>query len=277
MYAELVMNNPNFNLVNLYETLDYEIDDEENYKIVNYPYFPTYDSPETIWPYGNVEDMFSWTHYGINVKNTNNNDAIMHSYFQASEGLLNTFDQDWDLRYSAYIIRAPKGDDFMSMPYGKVLVGTKYYKPEFAVGVFGRCLRLSEAYLNYAEAEARIGGDGITNAIERLTELRENRYDDGGDYEVEDYNQEELIEFIKEERRRELCFEGHRWFDLRRWGMPAIKHVWHESEKVSHEYILEEKDLMYTIPIPDEALQENAQLVQNELNESERTFTTINK
>ena len=39
----------------------------------------------------------------------------------------------------------------------------------------------------------------------------------------------------------------------------------------------EEKDLMYTIPIPDEALQENAQLVQNELNESERTFTTINK
>ena len=221
--------------------------------------------------------MFSWTHYGMNVKNTKNNDAIMYSYFQASEDLLNTFDQDWDLRYSAYIIRAPKGDDFMSMPYGKVLVGTKYYKPEHAVGVFGRCLRLSEAYLNYAEAEARIGDNGIANAIEKLTELRENRYDDGGDYEIEDYNQEELIEFIKEERRRELCFEGHRWFDLRRWGMPAIKHVWHERDRVSREYTLEEKDLMYTIPIPDEALQENAQLVQNELNESERTFTTINK
>lgn len=277
MYAEMVMNNPNFNLVNLYETLDYEIDDEWNYNIVNYPYFPTYNSPETIWSYGNVEDMFSWTHYGMNVKNTKNNDAIMYSYFQASEDLLNTFDQDWDLRYSAYIIRAPKGDDIMPMPYGKVLVGTKYYKPEHAVGVFGRCLRLSEAYLNYAEAEARIGDNGIANAIEKLTELRENRYDDGGDYEIEDYNQEELIEFIKEERRRELCFEGHRWFDLRRWGMPAIKHVWHESDKVSREYTLEEKDLMYTIPIPDEALQENAQLVQNELNESERTFTTINK
>ena len=69
-----------------------------------------------------------------------------------------------------------------------------------------------------------------------------------------------------EERRRELCFEGHRWFDLRRWGMPEIKHIWHD-ENASFEYTLKEKDLMYTIPIPDEAMQENTKLEQNELPE----------
>ena len=47
--------------------------------------------------------------------------------------------------------------------------------------------------------------------------------------------------------------------------MPEITHVWHESEDESTVYRLKEKDLMYTIPIPDEALQSNGELVQNEL------------
>ena len=88
-------------------------------------------------------------------------------------------------------------------------------------------------------------------------------------------DQEELLEFIKDERRRELCFEGHRWFDLRRWGMPEITHVWHESQTESRVYRLQEKDLMYTVPIPDEAIQENGKLVQNEL-PGKRTYEKIN-
>ena len=78
-------------------------------------------------------------------------------------------------------------------------------------------------------------------------------------------SKEELIAFIKEERRRELCFEGHRWFDLRRWGMPAITHTWHNSSSQSSTYTLEEGDLLYTVPIPEEAIQSNNSLVQNEL------------
>jgi hypothetical protein len=47
--------------------------------------------------------------------------------------------------------------------------------------------------------------------------------------------------------------------------MPAITHTWHDSESQSSNYTLQERDLLYTIPIPDEALQSNASLVQNEL------------
>ena len=194
----------------------------------------------------------------------------MHAYFQASQDLKDTFDE-YDLRLNRYIIKAPTEEGYMDMAYGKILVGTQYYIPKNAVNVFGRCLRLSEAYLNYAEAQANIGGEGIQLAADALTTLRENRFDPEDDFEVFITEQNELIEFIKEERRRELCFEGHRWFDLRRWGMPEIKHIWYaETEQGTYdtyEYTLKEKDLMYTIPIPDEAMQENSQLVQNELPE----------
>lgn len=189
----------------------------------------------------------------------------MHAYFKASEDLLNTY-EDYDLRLKHYIVQAPHGvnEELMYMAFGKVNIGTQYYLPKHDNSIFGRSLRLSEAYLNYAEAEARLGGEGIAKAAEALTVLRKNRFDPEDDYEVTITDADELIEFIKEERRRELCFEGHRWFDLRRWGMPEIKHIWHE-EKESYVYTLEQGDLMYTIPIPDEALQENASLVQNKL------------
>ena len=184
-----------------------------------------------------------------------------------------TFDE-YDLRLKRYIIQAPTESGYMDMAYGKILVGTQYYLPKNAINIFGRCLRLSEAYLNYAEALANIGGEGVQLAAETLTTFREKRFDPEDDYEVFITEQEELLEFIKDERRRELCFEGHRWFDLRRWGMPEITHVWHESATESHIYRLTEKDLMYTIPIPDEAMQENSKLVQNELPDK-RTYEKI--
>ena len=153
----------------------------------------------------------------------------------------------------------------MHMPFGKVNIGTTYYLPQNAVGVFGRCLRLSEAYLNYAEAMAMLGNEGMADATAALNTLREMRFDPE-DFEEEEFDsQQELIEFIRDERRRELCFEGHRWFDLRRWGMPALTHKWYDDSETTSTYSLEEGDLLYAVPIPDEALQSNGSLVQNEL------------
>ena len=98
-----------------------------------------------------------------------------------------------------------------------------------------------------------------------MNTLREHRFDPE-DFDNEEFeSQEELIQFVRDERRRELCFEGHRWFDLRRWGMPSITHRWHESADATSSYRLSEGDQLYTLPIPDEALESNSSLVQNEL------------
>jgi hypothetical protein len=207
--------------------------------------------------------MFEWTYRG-----TNNTNSItgqkMHAYFQASQELLDTY-VDWDLRLLYYIINiGTSNGEEMPMAFAKVNTGTKYSLPQNATGVFGRCLRLSEAYLNYAEAMAMMGKD-LDEATMVINTLREKRFDPE-DFEEETFaTQEELISFIRDERRRELCFEGHRWFDLRRWGMPSFTHKWHSDAETTNVYRLEENDLMYAVPIPDEAMNMNPNLKQNEL------------
>lgn len=263
-YAKRVMDNKQFTLVDL-NNIPLNVTDEEGKPVRNYYVFPTYNCSETIWPYGNVKDMFDWTHKEANSQNSVTGNK-MHAYFQASEELLNTY-VDYDLRINRYIVQAPTNDsdNLMHMAFGKVNVGTTYYLPQNAVGVFGRCLRLSEAYLNYAEAMAMRGEEFADEATTALNALREKRFDPE-DFEAEEFDsQEELVQFIRDERRRELCFEGHRWFDLRRWGMPSFTHKWHHSKESTSTYRLEEGDLLYTVPIPDEALQSNSELVQNEL------------
>lgn len=50
-------------------------------------------------------------------------------------------------------------------------------------------------------------------------------------------DEKELVNFIRSERRRELCFEGHRWPDLRRYAVntkypleTTIRHMVYETE-----------------------------------------------
>ena len=263
-YAKLVMDNTNFSLEDL-NNVPLNGKNDAGETVRTYMAYPTYSSSETIWPYGNVTDMFEWTYDGANSTNSNTGNK-MHAYFQASEELLGTF-VDYDLRLNRYIVKAPAGNsgELMPMAFGKVNVGTTYYLPQHATGIFGRCLRLSEAYLNYAEAMAMTGTAGMDEATAALNELRAKRFDPE-DYEEESFDTpEELVQFIRDERRRELCFEGHRWFDLRRWGMPSFTHKWHDNAESTSTFRLEENDLLYTLPLPDEALQMNTSLEQNEL------------
>lgn len=262
-YAKMVMDDNRFKLIDLND-VPLEEPNEDGKYVRTYLNMPTYKCSETIWPYGNVTDMFKWAYDYANTTNTITGQK-MHSYFQASESLLESY-LEWDLRLIHYIVQAPDGQGGeMPMAFGKVNIGTTYYLPYAETGTFGRCLRLSEAYLNYAEAMAMLGGSGDNEAVAALNTLLEKRFDPEDFEEVDFGSNAELVQFVREERRRELCYEGHRWFDLRRWGMPAITHTWHNDKSQSSTYTLLEGDLLYTIPIPDEALQSNASLVQNEL------------
>ena len=279
VYAEKVMKNENFKLLDL-NTVATTTEE-------GLPYFKVYhayaESPEVIWLYGNVSDMGSLIMSYAGVANPRDDNRIMHAYFRASNSLMNCYEEN-DLRKERYIIHKQMvGENntkvWTPMAIGKLSVNipespdvslNNFYKPSSGTGIFGRSLRLSEAYLNYAEANAMMykagtNGNGAVNARQALDDLRAKRFA-AEDFTRLDINDaDELILFVRDERRRELCFEDHRWYDLRRWGMPEIKHVWNISSGTSVIYTLNLSDKGYTVPIPDEAMEANAALKQNEL------------
>lgn len=60
-----------------------------------------------------------------------------------------------------------------------------------------------------------------------------------------------------------------RWFDLRRYGMPAFSRNWKENGVITATFSLKEKDPAYTLPIPDDVINRNVNLKQNKLGEAQ--------
>lgn len=77
-------------------------------------------------------------------------------------------------------------------------------------------IRISEVYLTSAEAHARAGNEDT--ALDRLNTLLEVR----GLDEIT-LTGDDLTDRILDERRIELAFEGHRYFDLKRLGLDIPK------------------------------------------------------
>ena len=157
---------------------------------------------------------------------------------------LQKFQPNIDLRPNRYFVKSTKEDGFLSIKGGS---------SEF------RCsFRIGELYLNSAEAAAHL--NMLPEARTRLLQLMEKRYTPEGYVQkkalVNSMNQANLIAEILEERARELSFEGHRWFDLRRTNRPQITKVLNGTT-----YILEQDDPRYTLRIPQEAIEANPGLL----------------
>ena len=94
-------------------------------------------------------------------------------------------------------------------------------------------LRLSEVYLNRAEAYAKTGD--VDAALADLNEIRTNRMavPEGGSLDDYLYNAERdgitsdnILDAVLKERRIELAFEGHRIFDILRNGQDLVRDYW---------------------------------------------------
>ncbi|MDR0544558.1 MAG: RagB/SusD family nutrient uptake outer membrane protein, partial [Odoribacteraceae bacterium] len=123
----------------------------------------------------------------------------------------------------------------------------------------GKGMRVAEAYLNRAEALARTNRE--QEALDDLNFLRKHRHADG--YEnLQLADVPDLLRFCLEERRRELAFEEHRWFDLRRQGMPPIKHAFQgEAKNAPGEFTIPPE--RYVLPFSRAVLERNPRLTPN--------------
>lgn len=119
-------------------------------------------------------------------------------------------------------------------------------------GVFGwdnvPVIRVSELYLNRAEANARLGKDAL--ALEDLNRLRIR----AGLTASAALTGQALLDAVLLERRIELAFEGHRFFDLTRQGL-AIPKPGGTTIPFSDYRILP--------PVPTGDIQVNPKIVQN--------------
>ncbi len=189
--------------------------------------------------------------------------------FQASEDLLECYAAG-DLRRTAFF----KSSLHAAIP-DKYKTWVDYSDTD-EVGM-DFLIRLPEVILNKAEALAMLTRDGDAKTeLEKLFQtIRSSSIGNG--------NGEALIDFIRDERRRELCFEGHRWFDLRRYAVNSIhplpdnftirhrnnayeanSRTWYENGYYELNAYTQDR-AAWIIPIPNYAIEFNRGELQNEI------------
>lgn len=131
--------------------------------------------------------------------------------------------------------------------------------------------RLAEIYLNYAEAAYHTGDE--TTARKYLNLVRGRKSVNMPPVLSSGTN---LLQAIQKEREIELCFEGHRFFDVRRWKiamqtdnqpLKGVKIEKSSSGTLSYSYfILQDRKFFeqnYLFPIPEYEIDKNDKLDQN--------------
>lgn len=135
--------------------------------------------------------------------------------------------------------------------------------------------RLAEVYLNYAEALCELGEEDKARSYLNMVRARAR----AGKNVLPDITAsgEKLREAIRHERKIELAFEEHRWYDVRRWKIAEIIDNGPENgikiiKKAdgTKSYQIEQIDTRkfiapnhYLFPIPNNEIRKNDKLEQN--------------
>ena len=113
-------------------------------------------------------------------------------------------------------------------------------------------LRIAELYLNRAEAYYNVGGPA--NEVLALADVNTIRTSRG--LPVSAATGTALLAEIQNQRRLEFLFEGHRFFDLKRWGMDI-------SKTQPATILVPFNDIRILAPIPQGEIDGNPNMVQN--------------
>lgn len=131
--------------------------------------------------------------------------------------------------------------------------------------------RLAEIYLNYAEAEWELGNESLARKYVNLIRSRPSVM-----MPPITSSGQDLLKTIRHERQIELCFEGHRFFDVRRWKIAmqtekqplrGVHITKHQDGTFTYSYfILQDRKFdkrNYLFPIPQSEMNKNKLLKQN--------------
>jgi len=135
-------------------------------------------------------------------------------------------------------------------------------------------LRLADIYLMHAEALVRTNGDKSV-ALSYLNKIRQRARNTTGDpniikpadllkdYLLSDFTTDQAFLFaIEKERRVELAFENHRWFDLVRTGRAKEVMIAEQAADGYASFVWSDDMLVY--PIPMTVMQSNpGKIIQN--------------
>ena len=144
--------------------------------------------------------------------------------------------------------------------FGEPVVG-KYLGTDANPGLNDiKLFRASELYLIRAEAYARSGQ--LDMAAEDMTALRTARGAASATSYTGETVESVLTDIIEIERRLELGYEGHRYFDMRRQGL-SLSRSEIDCEAAAGACSLPSDDFKWIMPIPQAELFANENMTQN--------------
>ncbi|AXG67902.1 SusD family protein [Kordia sp. SMS9] len=210
------------------------------------------DSTEVIFKFDNVQGnnasiAFNWIFTGTG-----------GSFMEMSNGLFQAFSPG-DIRRAVNVDpESNPGDSPALLVIGK-------YPPNADTNYINdyKAMRLSEMYLVRAEAHARKAAPDFAAAAADISTLRTARF--GSTQNVATYSSvTDAITNIKAERRIELCFEGFRYLDIKRYR--NILNTGVERLPVDCETVpcsLPVSSEKFTFPIPQSEINANPNMEQN--------------
>ena len=186
--------------------------------------------------------------------------AAVGSLFQDANGavqasaafkLTSTFNTVTDIRYPVFF---RSGTPILIGKYGAVPPAGENFQYDI------KMMRTSEIVLARAEAYAELPTPNLVASNADLSLLRTNRIT--GYVHVPIATKAALIDEILLERYKELCYEGQRYFDLKRRSLPIVRDV-SDIGGIPTSQTLPPTDFHYILPIPNQERQANPNIVQN--------------
>jgi len=155
-----------------------------------------------------------------------------------------------DIRKAAYIGTNGAGNNYVN----------KFYTSSRGGRVVDmKACRIAEMYLIRAEAYAKQGAGSLALGTADLNTLRAARI--AGYVDVTFATPADLLTAVLEERFKELCFEGFRFYDLRRNNLPVQRNA---SDASPSWQTLPAGSFRFVFPIPQTEMTVNPNMVQND-------------